>query len=70
MTQDLKDKKLREELVLVSRRINSIGLNQGTSGNLSVRSSNGILITPSSLPFEDNSTPTNREYRTGSFIAV
>lgn len=53
MIQDLKDKKLREELVLVARRINSIGLNQGTSGNLSVRISDGILITPSSLPFEE-----------------
>ena len=43
---------LRQQLVEVSRRLNASGLNQGTSGNLSVRIPGGLLITPSSLPFE------------------
>ena len=43
---------LREQLVAVARRMNGSGLNQGTSGNLSVRCPEGLLITPSSLPYE------------------
>ena len=43
---------LREQLVAVARRMNGSGLNQGTSGNLSVRIPGGMLITPSSLPYE------------------
>jgi len=42
----------REELVAVARRLNASGLNQGTSGNLSLRIAGGLLITPSSLPYE------------------
>ncbi len=42
----------RQQLVEVARCLNASGLNQGTSGNLSVRISGGLLITPSSLPFE------------------
>jgi len=42
----------REELVAVARRLNASGLNQGTSGNLSLRIDGGLLITPSSLPYE------------------
>jgi len=38
--------------VTVARRMNASGLNQGTSGNLSVRIPGGLLITPSSLPYE------------------
>ena len=53
MIKNLKDTQRREELVLISRRINSIGLNQGTSGNMSVRINGGMLITPSSLPYEE-----------------
>lgn len=43
---------LRRQLVAVARRMNTSGLNQGTSGNLSARIPAGILITPSSLPYE------------------
>lgn len=43
---------LREQMVAVARRMNAVGLNQGTSGNLSVRIPGGMLITPSSLPYE------------------
>jgi L-fuculose-phosphate aldolase len=43
---------LREQLVAVARRMNASGINQGTSGNLSARIPGGMLITPSSLPYE------------------
>ena len=46
------DAELRQQLVAVARRLNASGLNQGTSGNLSVRIPGGLLITPSSMPFE------------------
>ena len=45
------DKALREEMVSICRRMNSSGINQGTAGNLSVRSSGGFLITPSGMPY-------------------
>ena len=43
---------LRQQLVAVGRRMNASGINQGTSGNLSARIPGGMLITPSSLPYE------------------
>ena len=33
--------------------MNTLGLNQGTAGNLSVRVPGGILITPSGLPYDE-----------------
>jgi L-fuculose-phosphate aldolase len=46
------DPALRQQLVAVARRMNASGINQGTSGNLSVRIAGGMLITPSSLPYD------------------
>ena len=43
---------LRERMVETCRQMNATGINQGTSGNLSVRSGDGFLITPSSLPYD------------------
>ncbi len=43
---------LRRELAETCRRMNQAGINQGTSGNLSVRCGDGFLVTPSSLPYE------------------
>jgi L-fuculose-phosphate aldolase len=48
----MSDSKLREEMVAICRRMNASGINQGTAGNLSVRSGNGFLMTPSSLPYD------------------
>ena len=48
----LDEQALRHQLVTVARRINGSGLNQGTSGNLSARIEAGLLVTPSSLPYE------------------
>lgn len=44
--------KLRQELIATAREMNRSGLNRGTSGNLSVRSGEGMLITPSGLPYD------------------
>jgi len=46
------DAALREVLIAHCLKINASGLNQGTSGNLSVRSGAGMLITPSGVPYE------------------
>ena len=46
------DDALRREMVATCRRMNDIGLNQGTAGNLSARNPSGFLITPSSLPYD------------------
>jgi L-fuculose-phosphate aldolase len=42
----------RRAMVDTCRKMNSSGINQGTAGNLSLRVSNGFLITPSSLPYD------------------
>jgi len=42
----------RRELLDAACRMNAVGLNQGTSGNVSVRIPGGLLITPSSLAYE------------------
>ena len=46
------DTALRPRMIDTCLKMNASGLNQGTSGNLSVRSGGGFLITPSSLPYE------------------
>ena len=46
---------LRQSIIDACLWMNSSGLNQGTSGNISIRTEDGILITPSSLPYEDTS---------------
>jgi L-fuculose-phosphate aldolase len=43
---------LRHRMVETCRRMNAAGINQGTSGNLSVRVPEGFLITPSSMPYD------------------
>jgi L-fuculose-phosphate aldolase len=43
---------LREGIIRTCVEINRIGLNQGTSGNVSHRTEDGILITPTSLPYD------------------
>ena len=48
----MNDRALRCKLVDVARAMNSTGLNQGTSGNLSLRIKGGLLVTPSSLAYD------------------
>jgi L-fuculose-phosphate aldolase len=47
------EKALREAIVEKARWMNASGLNQGTTGNLSARSGDVMLITPSAVPYED-----------------
>ena len=42
---------LRQQLIETAIAMNASGLNQGTSGNLSVRSEKGMLITPSGMDY-------------------
>jgi len=41
----------RRQLIETAQAMNAGGLNQGTSGNLSVRSGSGMLITPSGMDY-------------------
>ncbi len=43
---------LRLSLIETGLAMNSLGLNQGTSGNVSVRNKDGLLITPSGRPYD------------------
>lgn len=45
--------RLRQQLIQYAILINDSGINQGTSGNLSVRFGSGMLITPSGIPYTD-----------------
>lgn len=42
----------REAIIAHALKMNASGLNHGTSGNLSVRFGDGLLITPSGIPYE------------------
>lgn len=44
---------LRRALVAAARDMSATGLSQGTSGNLSARTPEGFLITPSGVPYPD-----------------
>ena len=46
------EKELRRAIVEQSRWMNASGLNQGTSGNISVRFGRRMLITPSATPYD------------------
>ena len=43
---------LREQLLNTTRKLHELGLNKGTSGNVSVRDGNGLLVTPTGLEVE------------------
>lgn len=43
----------RGELVQTARRMSDLGLSPGMSGNVSVRTAGGFLVTPSGLPYAD-----------------
>ncbi len=50
MTRD--DNEKRQAIIDACRRMNALGINQGTSGNISVRHGEGLLITPTRPPYE------------------
>jgi L-fuculose-phosphate aldolase len=48
----MRDASLRWSIIETCRRMNALRLNQGTSGNVSVRVEGGYLITPTGFPYE------------------
>lgn len=44
---------LRRNIVAACRQMNSLGINQGTSGNISVRRGDVMLITPTGVPYDE-----------------
>jgi L-fuculose-phosphate aldolase len=42
----------RTAIVAAARRMNAVGIHQGTSGNVSARIADGFLITPSGVPYD------------------
>ena len=45
--------RLRDELVVTAKRMSELGLTPGMSGNVSVRSPVGLIVTPSGMPYGD-----------------
>ncbi|WP_422365737.1 class II aldolase/adducin family protein [Pelagibius sp.] len=48
----LKHLSLRKAIIAACLKMNELGINQGTSGNISARIDGGFLITPSGIPYE------------------
>jgi L-fuculose-phosphate aldolase len=49
----MKHQALRREIIAACLAMNARGINQGTSGNISVRVEEGLLITPSGVPYDE-----------------
>lgn len=47
------DTEARQSVIDYCLEMNACGINQGTSGNISIRHGDGLLITPTSIPYED-----------------
>jgi len=43
---------VRVRMIEAGRRMNALGINQGKSGNVSVRVEGGFLVTPSGIPYD------------------
>jgi L-fuculose-phosphate aldolase len=50
LTEAAKEK--RQSIIDACRSMNALGVNQGTSGNISLRDGEGFLITPTSMPYD------------------
>jgi L-fuculose-phosphate aldolase len=48
-----KEETVRQAIIRACLTMSKTGINQGTSGNISVRWKDGLLITPSGLPYDD-----------------
>ena len=46
------EREKRQSIIDACRSMNALGINQGTSGNISLRHETGLLITPTSVPYE------------------
>jgi len=52
MTNRDAELELRQSIIDACREMAAQGINQGTSGNISVRTDEGMLLTPSGLPYD------------------
>ena len=52
----MSEQALRQNIIDQALEMNATGLNQGTSGNLSMRFKDGLLITPSGVPYKQLAT--------------
>jgi L-fuculose-phosphate aldolase len=50
---EAQERNLRNAIVCACLRMNRDGINQGTSGNISVRWNSGLLITPSGIAYDE-----------------
>jgi L-fuculose-phosphate aldolase len=50
---DKAELQLRRDIVAACRSMNAMGINQGTSGNISARYGDHMLITPSGVPYDE-----------------
>src|SRR6478609_9424171 len=48
----MKDRDKRQSIIDACLRMNALGINQGTSGNISVRHGDGLLVTPTSVAYD------------------
>ena len=48
-----KNEDIRKQMIATCIFMNERGINQGTSGNISVRVDGGFLITPSGVPYDE-----------------
>jgi L-fuculose-phosphate aldolase len=48
----LKHGGLRKKIIEICQRMNELGINQGTSGNVSARTAEGFLMTASGIPYD------------------
>ena len=46
------EREKRQSIIDACRSMNALGVNQGTSGNISLRDGKGLLITPTSMPYD------------------
>src|SRR5260370_27438974 len=46
------EREKRQSIIDACRSMRALGINQGTSGNISLRHGEGLLITPTSTPYE------------------
>jgi L-fuculose-phosphate aldolase len=49
----VKHEQIRRAMIATCIKMNESGINQGTSGNISVRIDEGFLITPSGVPYDE-----------------
>ncbi|PRX38010.1 L-fuculose-phosphate aldolase [Meinhardsimonia xiamenensis] len=49
---ETEERRKRQAIIDICLKMNASGLNQGTSGNVSLRHGEGLLITPSGRPYE------------------